>query len=66
MGQMSWLSYLVDTQNEKELIEFLKGKGFKDPKFAAKEFLKAGEDLETLAKLKAARLEDELKDKKNE
>jgi len=66
MGQMSWLSYLVDTKNEKELIEFLKGKGFKDPKFAAKEFLKAGEDLETLAKLKAARLEDELKDKKNE
>ena len=63
---MSWLSYLVDTKNEKELIEFLKGKGFKDPKFAAKEFLKAGEDLETLAKLKAARLEDELKDKKNE
>tara|TARA_R100001530_G_scaffold73579_1_gene51900 strand:- start:158 stop:316 length:159 start_codon:yes stop_codon:yes gene_type:complete len=45
MGQMSWLSYLVDTQNEKELIEFLKGKGFKNPKFAAKEFLKAGNDL---------------------
>ena len=45
MGQMSWLSYLVDTQNEKELIEFLKDKGFKDPKFAAKEFLKAGNDL---------------------
>ena len=42
MGQMSWLSYLIDTQNEKELVEFLKGKGFKDPKFAAKEFLKAG------------------------
>ena len=42
---MSWLSYLVDTQNEKELVEFLKGKGFKDPKFAAKEFLKAGDDL---------------------
>jgi len=66
MGQMSWLSHLVDTQNEKELTEFLKDKGFKNPKFAAKEFLKAGEDLETLAKLKAARLEDELKDKKNE
>ena len=45
MGQMSWLSYLVDTKNEKELVEFLKGKGFKDPKFAAKEFLKAGDDL---------------------
>ena len=45
MGQMSWLSYLVDTQNEKELTEFLKDKGFKNPKFAAKEFLKAGDDL---------------------
>ena len=63
---MSWLSYLVDTKNEKELVEFLKGKGFKDPKFAAKEFLKAGEELEILAKLKVVRLEDELKEKKNE
>ena len=50
MGQMSWLSYLVDTKNEKELIEFLKGKGFKDPKFAAKEFLKAGDDLKKYKK----------------
>jgi hypothetical protein len=66
MAQMSWLSYLVDTKNEKELVEFLKGKGFKDPKFAAKEFLKAGEELEILAKLKVVRLEDELKEKKNE
>ena len=45
MAQMSWLSHLVDTENEKELVEFLKGKGFKDPKFAAKEFLKAGDEL---------------------
>ena len=45
MAQMAWLSHLVDTENEKELIEFLKGKGFKDPKFAAKEFLKAGAEL---------------------
>ena len=45
MGQMAWLSYLVDTENEEELIKFLKDKGFKNPKFAAKEFLKAGEDL---------------------
>ena len=45
MAQMAWLSHLVDTENEKELVEFLKGKGFKDPKFAAKEFLKAGHDL---------------------
>ena len=45
MAQMAWLSHLVDTENEKELVEFLKGKGFKDPKFAAKELLKAGRDL---------------------
>jgi len=45
MAQMAWLSHLVDTQNEEELIKFLKEKGFKDPKFAAKEFLKAGADL---------------------
>ena len=45
MAQMAWLSHLVETENEKELIEFLKGKGFKDPQFAAKEFLKAGAEL---------------------
>ena len=41
MGQMSWLAYLVDTQNKEELEKFLGDKGFKNPKFAAKEFLKA-------------------------
>ena len=46
MAQMAWLSHLVDTQNEEELIKFLKDKGFKDPKFAAKEFLRAGSELE--------------------
>ena len=45
MGQMAWLSYLVDTENEEELVKFLKDKGFKSPKFAAKEFLKAGSEL---------------------
>ena len=45
MSQMSWLSYLVDTENEEELEKFLKDKGFKDPQFAAKEFLKAGAEL---------------------
>ena len=45
MAQMAWLSHLVDTENEKELIEFLKEKGFKNPQFAAKEFLKAGAEL---------------------
>ena len=45
MSQMSWLSYLVDTENKEELVKFLKDKGFKDPKFAAKEFLKAGSEL---------------------
>ena len=45
MGQMSWLAYLVDTEDKKELVKVLAGKGFKNPEFAAKEFLKAGEDL---------------------
>ena len=45
MAQMAWLSHLVDTENEKELVKFLKEKGFKDPQFAAKEFLKAGSEL---------------------
>jgi len=45
MGEMSWLAYLVDTQNEKELVEFLSGRGFKNPNFAAKEFLKAGNQI---------------------
>ena len=45
MGQMSWLAYLVDTQNKEELEKFLGDKGFKNPKFAAKEFLKAGAEL---------------------
>jgi|TARA_Y100001951_G_C11054189_1_gene137279 hypothetical protein len=45
MAQMAWLSHLVETENEKELIEFLGDKGFKNPKFAAKEFLKAGREL---------------------
>ena len=45
MGQMAWLAYLVDKQDKKELTKFLAGKGFKDPEFAAKEFLKAGDDL---------------------
>ena len=45
MAQMAWLAHLVDTQNEEELVKFLKDKGFKDPKFAAKEFLKAGSEL---------------------
>ena len=43
---MAWLAHLVDSQNEEELIKFLKDKGFKDPKFAAKEFLRAGSELE--------------------
>ena len=46
MGQMSWLAYLVDTQNKEELEKFLGDKGFKNPKFAAKEFLKAADEIE--------------------
>jgi len=45
MGQMSWLAYLVDTQNKEELEKFLGDKGFKNPKFAAKEFLKASDEI---------------------
>ena len=45
MSQMSWLSYLVDTENKEELEKFLKDKGLKNPQFAAKEFLKAGAEL---------------------
>lgn len=52
MGEMSWLAYLVDTQNEKELIELLSGKGFRNPNFAAKEFLKAGNQIKEEKKKK--------------
>ncbi len=46
MGQMSWLSYLIETKDEKGLIEFLAGKGFRKPKYAAEQFLKAQEEIE--------------------
>ncbi len=55
MGQMSWLAHLVDTQDKKGLIEFLAGKGFKKPDYAAKEFLKAANEIK----------EDEKKKEKN-
>tara|TARA_R100000789_G_scaffold2554_1_gene6102 strand:- start:174 stop:377 length:204 start_codon:yes stop_codon:yes gene_type:complete len=45
MGQMSWLAYLVESGDEQGLIEFLSGKGFKNPGFAAKEFLKANDEI---------------------
>ena len=45
MGQMSWLSYLVENNKKEELEGFLAEKGFKDPKFAAKQFLQAGKEL---------------------
>ena len=45
MGQMSWLAYLVESEDEQGLIEFLAGKGFKNPSFAAKEFLKANDEI---------------------
>ncbi|MAC52341.1 MAG: hypothetical protein CME31_07330 [Gimesia sp.] len=52
MGQMSWLAYLVDTQNKEELIKFLAGRGFRNPKFAAKQFLEAGKELKDEKKKK--------------
>ena len=45
MGQMSWLAHLIDTQDEKGLVEFLAGKGFRKPKYAAEQFLKAQEEI---------------------
>jgi len=45
MGKMSWLSYLVENNKKEELEGFLAEKGFKDPKFAAKQFLQAGKEL---------------------
>jgi len=45
MGQMGWIAHLCATQDRKELEEFLGEKGFKDPKFAANEFLKAEKEL---------------------
>ena len=45
MGKMSWLSHLVENEKKKELQDFLAKKGFKDPKFAAKQFLQAGKEL---------------------
>ena len=49
MSQMGWLHFLVQeadaTNNQEELEKFLKEKGFKDTKIAAKEFLKAYTEL---------------------
>ena len=42
MGQMSWLAHLIEMEDEKGLTEFLAGKGFKRPKFAAKELYPIG------------------------
>ena len=44
MGQMSWLSHLIETEDEDGLIKFLAGKGFRNPKYAADEFLKANSE----------------------
>ena len=46
MGDMSWLSHLVTTGSRRELEDFLKDKGFRKPKFAAEQFLKAQEEIE--------------------
>ena len=45
MGDMSWLSHLVTTGAKEELTDFLKDKGFRKPKFAAEQFLKAQEEI---------------------
>ena len=46
MGDMSWLSHLVTTGSRRELENFLKDKGFRKPKFAAVQFLKAQAEIE--------------------
>ena len=46
MGDMSWLSHLVTTGSRRELEDFLKDKGFRKPKFAAEQFLKAQAEIE--------------------
>jgi serine/threonine protein phosphatase PrpC len=59
MSTMSYIAYLVDTQNKKELTEFLLDKGFKNPEFAANEFLKAGKEIKERdnAKVSSMRLQ---------
>ena len=55
MSEMSWLSHLVTTDSKKELEEFLKGKGFRRPKFAAEQFLQAQKEIEQDSKKKNAK-----------
>ena len=52
MGDMSWLSHLVTTNSRRELEDFLKDKGFRKPKFAAEQFLKAQDEIEQDTKRK--------------
>ena len=60
MGDMSWLSHLVTTGSREELEDFLQGKGFRKPKYAAEQFLKAQEEIERDGMKKA---EQEYKEK---
>lgn len=51
MSKMGWLHHLVqkasqNRENQKELEEFLAGRKFGKPKFAAEQFIKAYEELE--------------------
>ena len=52
MGDMSWLSYLVTNGSRRELEDFLKDKGFRKPKFAAEQVLKAQDEIEQDTKRK--------------
>ena len=60
MSEMSWLSHLVTTGSREELEDFLQGKGFRKPKYAAEQFLKAQEEIEKDGMKKA---EQEYKEK---
>ena len=55
MGDMSWLSYLVTNGSKKQLEDFLKDKGFRNPKFAAEQFLQAQMEIEEDQKKKNAK-----------
>ena len=45
MGKMGWFAYLIETGDKEGLEDFLKEKGFRKPKDAAKKFLKAQDEI---------------------
>tara|TARA_R100001244_G_scaffold72036_1_gene58254 strand:+ start:208 stop:408 length:201 start_codon:yes stop_codon:yes gene_type:complete len=64
MSKMGWLHFLIEeadaTNNQEELEKFLKEKGFKNTKIAAREFLKAYTELRDKAKAVGIKAEERL------